>query len=664
MKNISATEKVGDAKSPALLATESGLRPGVDQKISIPAIQSNQVVKPSAAVLAMHALKTASAQKGATTSCKQTLWLSFFFDGTGNNQNADIGFRKHSNIAKLYRAHKPLSNKDGILSIYIPGVGTYFPQVGDDGGSPLGLGCGAKGEERLNFALEEFDKFVAEPLALAVAPANAIQEINIAVFGFSRGAALARAFLNMVMKERCKLRENKWILIKGAWPVRFRFLGLFDTVASVGVPMSSNTTGLREAYNEDPAGMIEKRLNQYKYTRPEILAFAENGRPGADPGPGLAHGHEDWGGRLKVDERVEEVRHFVAAHEVRNSFPLDSISTLSNGSISKPDRFHETVFPGAHSDVGGSYAPGESGRGLTSTENLGLIPLIQMYQHALKCGVPMLAEWKDDNKADFNIDPKMCDVYNYYTKSVGSFSTLGEGVNKHMSLYYAWRFRSIRRKAAGDKTEAKIIESQNVRFAKHGVALGSEVNGLTKKEVVAKVSLNALEEVQSMQTGANENVASKALTTSEAQVGMARQRYEIARSERLMAKARLDALPNMKNFQVLLELYDKQLLEDVSSIRTALYKGGGVRTRSNLRPHYRSLLEAYENEFEKNSGLTDEKIISFFDNYVHDSLVGFAKDATLPSDPRVVYLGGDAKYRHAGLEKTNALFTDDEVQVA
>jgi hypothetical protein len=76
------------------------------------------------------------------------------------------------------------------------------------------------------------------------------------------------------------------------------------------------------------------------------------------------------------------------------------------------------------------------------------------------------------------------------------------------------------------------------------------------------------------------------------------------------------------------------------------------------------LLEAYENEFEKNSGLTDEKIISFFDNYVHDSLVGFAKDATLPSDPRVVYLGGDAKYRHASLEKTNALFTDDEVQVA
>lgn len=62
-------------------------------------------------------------------------------------------------------------------------------------------------------------------------------------------------------------------------------------------------------------------------------------------------------------------------------------------------------------------------------------------------------------------------------------------------------------------------------------------------------------------------------------------------------------------------------------------------------------MDAYENEYIHNTGLKDEKIISFFDSLVHDSLAGFAKDATLPSDPRVVYLGGDEKYRYAVIEQ-------------
>ena len=35
------------------------------------------------------------------------------------------------------------------------------------------------------------------------------------------------------------------------------------------------------------------------------------------------------------------------------------------------------------------------------------------------------------------------------------------------------------------------------------------------------------------------------------------------------------------------------------------------------------------------------------DQYVHDSLAGFAKDETLPSDPRCIYVGGDDEYRFA-----------------
>jgi hypothetical protein len=66
-----------------------------------------------------------------------------------------------------------------------------------------------------------------------------------------------------------------------------------------------------------------------------------------------------------------------------------------------------------------------------------------------------------------------------------------------------------------------------------------------------------------------------------------------------------------------------------------------------LRPHYKALLEAYEAEFKHNKGLRDEKIIAFFDEYVHDSLASFAKDATLPSDPRVIFIGGNKRLEYA-----------------
>jgi hypothetical protein len=453
--------QVGDAKSPALQPTETSLTTGADQAGKILANQSSFSPKSSKVENAVIALRAASSQKGCSGTCAQFLWLSFFFDGTGNNRELDLELFKHSNIARLYRAHKPKNPTDGILAVYVQGVGTYFPEIGDKGGSSAGLGCGAMGEERLNFALKEFDKFLAIPLANARAPANAIKEINIAVFGFSRGAALARAFVNLIMEKRCQLRSRNWVLQNGRWPVRFRFLGLFDTVASVGAPMSLNTTGTYQAFNEDTAGMMDYRLKNFRSTRPERLAFALGGAPGADPAPGLADGHNDWGGRLKVHETVEEVRHFVAAHEIRNSFPLDSVSVMTRGRISRPAHFHETVYPGAHSDVGGGYASGEGGRSLVSTESLSLIPLRHMYNYALRSGVPMIVDWKQDNKADFDIDPMLCSCYDHYLKTVGFFTSLGDGINKHMSLYYAWRFSSIKRKQEGDKSESKIISASS-----------------------------------------------------------------------------------------------------------------------------------------------------------------------------------------------------------
>lgn len=657
------SDRVGDTKTPALQATKSGLRAGAEQAKEIAAEGAGGARKSSGLEDMASAFKAASRDKSAPSSCKQILWLSFFFDGTGNNRDADTGMKKHSNIARLFFAHKRTSDDREIVSIYIPGIGTYFPEIGDDGGSTLGLGCGKMGDKRLDFALERFDDFLKRPLAQAKTPANAIKEINIAVFGFSRGAALARAFVNMVMKERCSLRADKWTLQNGNWPVRFRFLGLFDTVASVGLPLSFNTTGSYEAAIGDTAGLMKNRLLKYPSTRPEVLAFSERAAAGADPAPGGSHGHRDWGSRLHVHATVEEVRHFVAAHEIRNSFPLDSVSTSAQGRISAPANFHETVYPGAHSDVGGGYAPGEGARGISPSESMSLIPLRHMYGFALRCGVPMLIEATSGNNADFNAHPTMCAIYDSYLKAVGSFTSLGEGMNKHMALYYAWRFRSIKLKLKGDRREFDLIQTHDGIFRQQEVVLTKELRSFESKEMVAKLTLNGWSEVQHMNASASDgSVAQKALAASDASVERARDDYDAARKERMKAKARKDGLPSMKRFQALLDMYDQRLLADVAAIRPALPRPGTRTKVEDLRPHYKALIEAYENEFEKNNGLKDEAVIKFFDNYVHDSLAGFGGDATLPSDPRVVYLGGDEKYKYASLESED-LFLDTGTRV-
>jgi len=236
--------------------------------------------------------------------------------------------------------------KRGVYSIYIPGIATYFAAIGDDGGSTSGKVAGAMGAARINYALMEMDKRMLRHLELARAPSNAINEINFAVFGFSRGAALARAFVNKLFETRCRADKGQFILTKGNWPVRIRFMGLFDTVASVGEPMSSTTTDLLGAMRSDVGRMIDQRLKNYKATRPQSLAFADAGRPGADPAPGYAHGHHSYGSELAINECVEEVRHFVAAHEMRNSFPLDSISILKKGRIIKPAHFMKRCIQG------------------------------------------------------------------------------------------------------------------------------------------------------------------------------------------------------------------------------------------------------------------------------------------------------------------------------
>jgi hypothetical protein len=648
---------VGDRKSPPLMATEAGLRNAAEQANKIDAGNA-KAASDCSALSELERKKEPNSEGNNHFSCRQTLWFSIFFDGTGNNLEADVGFFKHSNIAKLYRVRVIENESRGIYPIYIPGVATLFPEIGDDGdGIPEKIG-GAKGEARMNYALMQMDQKMRRHLELAKAPSNAINEINVAVFGFSRGASLARAFINKLIDTRCRLVKGKFTYLKGNWPVRIRFMGLFDTVASVGRPMSSNTIEKYAAVRSDVARMIAQRFDDFDSTSPQSLAFAERGLPGADPAPGMSNGHSSYGGMLAIHEAVEEVRHFIAAHEMRNSFPVDSISTLRDGRIVKPAHFHETVYPGVHSDVGGSYAPGEGGKGATESEKYGIVPLTHMYQYALRAGVPLKnpGAWDKMSKSDFLADQAMTKTYDAYLKMI-STGTLGQVMNNHMQHYYAWRFRAISMKQSGDKSEAKEIAAASSKFKAAAVPIDGSLSKLQADVRAADIQVTELRtRIDEHEAVTESDYGQASLKRLRADMVPAKARFEAARRAMLKEKSRKDSLPDMGKFQTLVDLYDRQLVLDARAILDVLAKHPARAdkrppfTRADLRPHYRVLVEAYEAEFVHRKGLTDKTVIHFFDEYIHDSLSGFGADATIPSDPRVVYLGGNQKLVYASRE--------------
>lgn len=257
------------------------------------------------------------ANKEKSPACVANLSVGIFFDGTGNNMKDHYPKHGHSNVVRLYSAF-PDKPRDGYLRYYIPGVGTPFPEIGENGYSSLGKATALGGEQRINWGLVQVynsvHAFLTGNLLLPNEQARTIvknmssdqmgmggsyrrmvmraweeklkavtksrkptvQQLNISVYGFSRGAAEARAFCNWFF-ELCEKKDGAYTLAD--IPVRIQFLGIFDTVASVGL------------------------ANMYS----------------------LVEGHMSWANdNMHINPAVERCVHFVAAHEIRACFPLDS----------------------------------------------------------------------------------------------------------------------------------------------------------------------------------------------------------------------------------------------------------------------------------------------------------------------------------------------------
>ncbi len=441
--------------------------------------------------------------------CEFILNIGLFFDGTGNNWYEDAVSQGHTNVARLWRAYKD-DDMEGFFKHYVPGVGTPFKDIGEEGRSKRGLAMGWGGEARIVWGLLQvlnsthmflksgksmFDRpqmlalcsntvvphnpeldasrynevqttlnnlglsaglvdhwaarhaFIAESAGkltmLHHDPKTSIRlvGIHLDVFGFSRGAAQARVFCNW-------LQEG--LLIDGKMfgvPAQVRMLGLFDTVASVG-PLSS--------------------------------------------------GHGDWSSsenlRIPPESVVKNCVHFVALHELRKNFPLESVRV--NGQL--PSNCSEHVYPGSHSNVGGGYQPGEQGKAIgvmrgdgrsVRADHLKLsqVPLNDMLQAARKT-VPINAA--DDPWMEFDTElgkannlTKEFASTRYTQEEVAQYFELInidpnlpfiEMIQAHSVAYLAWRYRLMLNKrfhTLMSVKDAAQFDPQGLEYCKKGQAL-------------------------------------------------------------------------------------------------------------------------------------------------------------------------------------------------
>jgi len=388
-------------------------------------------------------------------NCSDIINISVFFDGTGNNKDADDFDEKWSNPARIWRASQFMSEKNSSNhSIYVSGVGTKFN--GDptgwidekwkacQDGKILGMGVGAGGSRRLDSGEANVnDRLRAEliksaakldislkpyvekgkpanirQLAAAIEAHGFITIINLSIFGFSRGAALARAFSNNILRE-C-VTDSEGVLRYKGMPIRINFMGLFDTVASFGWPGKN----------------IDAPFDERDLTVPHA---------------------------------VERCVHFIAAHELRFSFPVDLIR--KNGEL-KPG-WVETVYPGVHSDVGGGYEPVCQ----NISNNYSRIPMKDMMREAMLHGVRMLS-YEDIEKnysliftQVYKVWPEVEADYKQYINAVGEHSNVEQAVTAHMkALYSGWGTMTRRNIKTPDLIDKMFRDGPFKNFGHRGIA--------------------------------------------------------------------------------------------------------------------------------------------------------------------------------------------------
>jgi uncharacterized protein (DUF2235 family) len=210
----------------------------------------------------------------------------YAFDGTWNVDEVDEA--KDSNVVRFREAY---TNQ----VFYLEGVGTrkgFIDKI-------LGAYTGAGAKIRLVEAMTQLNRNFEDG------------DHIVDIIGFSRGAATALHFANDIQKDKDR--------------AEIRFLGLWDVVASFGIPGNDNNPG--------------------------------------------------W--TLTLPNNVRNCYHAMALDESRGAFPLTRVRAAADG-LPTSGRLQEVWFRGVHSDVGGS-----------SPSGLRSIALCWMLRRAVETGLPI-----------------------------------------------------------------------------------------------------------------------------------------------------------------------------------------------------------------------------------------------------------------------------------
>lgn len=221
------------------------------------------------------------------------------------NKRDDSYESGYSNVALLSKAFiKELDDATNYRDFaYVEGIATGNREIDayvEDSQSGYAWGQGDTGIEA---KVEKGSKYASKKLSELVSKVKKTDVIVINVFGFSRGAAAARSFLNEINKTATSKMPKHGVfgqeLTKKNIDLdtihfQINFAGLFDTVSSHGYLKSNDA--------------------------------------------------KDLG--LTAVKKARRTLHLVAADEHRYFFPLVNIKSAG---------FVEKTFPGVHSDIGGSY---------------------------------------------------------------------------------------------------------------------------------------------------------------------------------------------------------------------------------------------------------------------------------------------------------------------
>lgn len=213
--------------------------------------------------------------------------------------------RAPSVVDQLHRAAD--SGRPHVNNLYTDGSGIETRTESEDATAPVpgweyradngigsGLGMGGTGAKA---KLERMLEHVQTALTTYVGEGNTPAQLVFNVYGFSRGAATARMFCKRIFTERSTQKVKEFINLAN-YDVKFNFVGLFDTVSSIGT-------------NHD---------NDVKDEGQELYF-------------------------TKADET--KVVHIVAGDEYRQKFNLTSIGQSVRAGVGL-----EFAIPGCHTDIG------------------------------------------------------------------------------------------------------------------------------------------------------------------------------------------------------------------------------------------------------------------------------------------------------------------------